>query len=64
MPSSEFGDVYGFVVTLASLHIDAQGYVPALLKNLRDRSFSGTCWLLGDAWLQCRNGGFWMSSYD
>ena len=23
---------------------------------------SGTCWLLGGAWFQCRYGGFWMSS--
>ena len=25
-------------------------------------SCSGTCWLLGGAWFQCRYGGFWMSS--
>ena len=30
---SEFGDVYGFGVTLGSLYFNAQGYVPALLEN-------------------------------
>ena len=33
MPSSEFWDVYGFGVTLGSLCIELQGYVPALLGN-------------------------------
>ena len=61
--SSEFWDVYGFGVTLGSLYIEVQGYVPALLENLCGLSCSGTCWLLGDAWFQCRYGGFWMSSY-
>ena len=51
-------------MTLGSLYIKAQGYVPALLENLCDMSCSGTCWLLGGAWFQCRNGGFWMSSYQ
>ena len=60
--SSEFWDVYGFAVNLGSLYIEAQGYVPALLENLRCMSCSGTCWLLGGAWFQCRYGGFWMSS--
>ena len=32
---------YGFGVTLGSLHIDAQGYVPALLENLHGMSCSG-----------------------
>ena len=48
--SSEFGDAYGFGVTLGRLYIEVQGYVPA-------------CWLLGGAWFQCRYGCFWMSSY-
>ena len=61
--SSEFGDVYGFVVTLGSLYTEAQGYVPALLENLHGMSCSGTCLLLGGAWFQCRYGVFWMSSY-
>ena len=52
-----------FGVNLGSLYIDAQGYVPALLATLRCMSCSGTCWLLGGAWFQCRYGGFWMSSY-
>ena len=61
---SELGrDVYGFVVTLGILYIEGQGYFPALLENLRGMSCSGTCWLLGGAWFQCRYGGFWMSSY-
>ena len=49
-------------VTLGSLYIEAQGYVPALLENLCGMSCSGTCWLLGGAWFQCRYEGFWMSS--
>ena len=31
-------------MTLGSLYIEAQGYVPVLLENLRDMSFSGICW--------------------
>ena len=61
--SNDLWDVSGFGVTLGSLYIEAQGYVPALLENLRCMSCSGTCWLLGGAWFQCRYGGFWMSSY-
>ena len=52
-----------FGVTLGSLHVDAQGYVPAWLENLRGMSCSGTYWLLGGGWFQCRYGGFWMISY-
>ena len=51
-------------MTLGSLYIEAQGYVPVLLENLRGMSCSGTCWPLGGAWFQCRHGGFWMSSYQ
>ena len=40
-------------MTLNSLYIEAQGYVPALLENLHGISCSGTCWPLGDAWFQC-----------
>ena len=50
-------------VTLGSLYVDAQGCVPALLENLRGMSCSGTYWLLGGGWFQCRYGGFWMISY-
>ena len=50
-------------VTLGSLYVDVQGYVPALLENLRGMSCSGTYWLLGGGWFQCRCGGFWMISY-
>ena len=50
-------------VTLGSLYIDTQGYVPALLENLHGMSCSGTYWLLGDGWFQCRYRGFWMISY-
>ena len=52
-----------FGVTLGSLCIDTQGYVPVLLENLRGMSCSGTYWLLGGGWFQCRYGGFWMVSY-
>ena len=51
-------------MTLGSLYIEGQGYVPALLENLLGLSCPGTCWLLGGAWFQCRYGGFWMSSYQ
>ena len=53
----------GFCVTLGSLYIDAQGYVPGLLENLHGMSCPGTYWLLGGGWFQCRYGGFWMISY-
>ena len=49
-------------MTLGSLYINAQGYVPVLLKNYHGMSCSGTCWLWGGAWFQCRYGGFWLSS--
>ena len=52
-----------FGVTLGSLYVDSQGYVPALLENLCGMSCSGTYWLLGGGWFQCRYGGFWMISY-
>ena len=50
-------------VTLGSLYVDTQGYVPALLENLHGMSCSKTYWLLGGGWFQCRYGGFWMVSY-
>ena len=50
-------------VTLGSLYVDTQGYVPALLENLHGMSCSGTYWLLGGGWFQCRYGGFWMVFY-
>ena len=37
-------------MTLGSLYIEAQGYVPVLLENLCGMSCSGTCWPLGGAW--------------
>ena len=40
MSSSEFGDVYGFGVTLGILYIEARGYVPVLLENLHGMSCS------------------------
>ena len=54
MSSNEFWDVSGFGVTLGSLDIDAQGYVPVLLENLCGMSFSGTSWPLSSTWFQCR----------
>ena len=33
-------------MTLGSLYIEAQGYVPVLLENLHGMSFSGTSWPL------------------
>ena len=50
-------------VTLGSLYVDAQGYVPALLEHLHGMSCSETHWLLGGGWFWCRYGGFWMISY-
>ena len=48
--SNELSDVSVFGVTLGSLYIEAQGYVPVLLENLRSMSCSGTCCPLGGAW--------------
>ena len=50
-------------VTLGSLYVDTQVYVPALLKNLRGVSCSGAYWLLGGGWFWWRYGSFWMVSY-
>ena len=50
-------DISGFGVTLGSLYIEVQGYVPVLLENLHGIFFSGTYWPLGGAWFQCRYGG-------
>ena len=57
MSSNELRDVSGFGVALGSLYIGTQGYVPVLLENLCGMSCSETCWPLGGAWFQCRNGG-------
>ena len=51
-------------VTLGSLYVDAQGYVPVLVENLCGMSCSGASWLLGGGWFWCRYGGFWMVSYS
>ena len=50
-------------VTLCSLYVDTQVYVPALLNNLHGMSCSRASWLLGGGWFWCRYGGFWMVSY-
>ena len=50
-------------MTLGSLCVDTQGYVPALLENLCGMSCSETYWLLGGDWFQCRYGGLGMVSY-
>ena len=50
-------------VTLGSLYVDTQGYVPVLLENLRGMSCSETYWLLGGGWFHCRYGGSWTVSY-
>ena len=36
-------------MTLGSLYIEAQGYVPVLLENLCGMSCSEACWPLGGA---------------
>ena len=51
-------------VTLGSLYVDTQVYVPVLLKNLGGMSCSGASWLLGGGWFWCRYEGFWMVSYS
>ena len=50
-------------VTLGSLYVDVQGYVPVLLENLCVMSFSKAYRLLGGCWFQCRYGCFWTVSY-
>ena len=47
-------------VTLGSLYVDTQVYVPVLCGM----SCSGAYWLLGGGWFWCRYGGFWMGSYS
>ena len=37
-------------MTLGSLYLGAQGYVPVLLENLLGMSCPGTCWPLCGAW--------------
>ena len=44
-------------MTLGSLYIEAQDYVPILLENLCGVSCSGACWPPGGVWFQCRYGG-------
>ena len=51
-------------MTLGSLYIEVQCYVPVLLENFCGMSCSGTHWPLGGARFQCRYGGFWMISYQ
>ena len=46
------------VMTLGSLYVDAQDYVPALLENLHGMSCSGANWLLGGGWFQRRYEAF------
>ena len=50
-------------VTLGSLYVDVQGYVPAFLDNLHGMSCSKTYWLLGVGWFLSRYGGIWTVSY-
>ena len=50
-------------LTLGSLYVDAQGYVPALLENLHGMPCSGTYWFLGGGLFQYKYGGFWLISY-
>ena len=47
---------------MGSLYIEAHCCVPVLVENLCGMSCSGTCWLWGGTWFQCRQGGFWVSS--
>ena len=49
-------------MALGSLSFNAQGCVLALLENKCGMFCFGTCWLLGEALFQCRNGGFGVSS--
>ena len=51
-------------VTLGSLYVDTQVYVPVLLKNLCGMSCTGASWLLGGSWFWCRYGSFCMVSYS
>ena len=44
-------------MSLGSLCIEVEGYVPVLLENLHGMSFSETFWPLGGVWFQCRYGG-------
>ena len=48
-------------MTLGSLYVDIQVYVPALLKNLSGMSCSGAYWLFSGGWFWCRYGGLMVS---
>ena len=50
-------DISGFGVTLVSLYIEAQGYVPVFLDNLHGMSCSGACWPFSGARFHCRYEG-------
>ena len=39
-------------MTLGSLYLETQGYVPLLLENLLGMSCPGTCWPLCGAWFR------------
>ena len=58
--SSGLWGVSGLGMALGSMSFNAQGCVPALRENEHGMSCTGTCWLLGRAWFQCRYGGFWV----
>ena len=44
-------------MTLGSLYIEAQGYVPVFLDNLHGMSCSGACWPFSGARFHCRYEG-------
>ena len=51
----------GFGVALGSLSFNVQCCAPVFLENKHGVSYTGICWLLGEAWFLCRYGDFWVS---
>ena len=62
-PILSFGVYMGLVWLWAALLLMSRIVCSCLLKNKCGVSFTGTCWLLGGAWFQCRSGECCVNSF-